>query len=265
MTKNTDRLFNLEGRIALITGGSRGIGAIMARGFIERGAKVYISSRKADACENMARELGENCISLPADVSTIEGCEYLVSQFAKHEQKLDILVNNAGAAWGGEFTQFPEAGWDKVMDLNLKSPFFLSQKFFPFLETSGKSGTPAKIINIASVDGQRLSPWETYSYQASKAGLIHLTRRMAAYLVKHNIIANSIAPGAFASDMNRAARDHGDLVAKAIPAARIGNADDIIAASVFLAARSGDYIIGETISVDGGLVFASLGANIDAQ
>ncbi|UZK70441.1 SDR family oxidoreductase [Sphingomonas sp. S1-29] len=260
---DTNTLFRLDGRVALVTGGSRGIGKMIATGFIGMGAKVYISSRRADACEQTAAELGEHCIALPADVSSVDGCKALAAQFAEYEPALDILVNNAGAAWGEPFDSFPEKGWDKVMDLNVKSPFFLTQALHGALKAAGSRDKPAKVINITSIDGQRLNAWETYSYQASKAALIHLTRRMAARLIQDGINVTSIAPGAFASDMNKAARDHGNSVAKAIPAKRIGEAEDMAAAAIYLASRAGDYVVGETITVDGGLVNASVGASID--
>lgn len=260
---DTGTLFRLDGRVALVTGGSRGIGRMIAAGFIGQGAKVYVSSRKAEACEETAAELGPDCIALPADISTVEGCQALAAALAAREERLDILVNNAGAAWGVPFQDFQETGWDKVMDLNVKSPFFLTQALHGLLKASGSAHRPAKVINITSIDGLRLNAWETYSYQASKAALIHLTRRMAARLVKDGINVTSIAPGAFPSSMNKAARDHGDAVAKNIPAARIGVAEDMAGAAIYLAARAGDYVVGETITVDGGLVHASLGASID--
>lgn len=260
---DTNSLFRLDGRVALVTGGSRGIGRMIATGFVGMGARVYVSSRKANACEATAAELGENAVPLPADVSTVEGCRALAAAIAEREGGLDILVNNAGAAWGEAFDTFPESGWDKVMDLNVKSPFFLTQALHGALKASGAGGRPAKVINITSIDGQRCNPWETYSYQASKAALIHLTRRMAARLIRDNIAVTSLAPGAFASDMNKAARDHGDSVAKAIPAGRIGEAEDMAAAAIYLASRAGDYVVGETLTVDGGLVNASLGVSID--
>ena len=256
---DTTNLFRLDGRVALITGGSRGIGKMIAAGFIAQGAKVYISSRKADVCEAAAAELGPNCIALPQDVSTVAGCKALAAQFAEHESKLDILVNNAGAAWGVPFEEFSEVGWDKVMDLNVKSPFFLTQALHAALKASASREKPAKVINITSIDGQRLNPWETYSYHASKSALIYLTKRMAARLVTDSINVTSIAPGAFASDMNKAARDHGDAVAQGIPAKRVGVDEDMAGAAIYLGSRAGDYVIGETITVDGGLVHASLG------
>ncbi|QKR98237.1 SDR family oxidoreductase [Sphingomonas sp. CL5.1] len=258
-----NNLFSLEGRIALVTGGSRGIGKIIARAFIEQGAKVYISSRKAAACEETAAELGPNCIPLPQDVSTVAGCKALAEALAAREERLDILVNNAGAAWGTPFEDFPESGWDKVMDLNVKSPFFLTQALHNMLKREASHDRPSKVINITSIDGLRLNPWETYSYHASKSALIYLTKRMAARLVNDGIIVTSLAPGAFASEMNRAARDHGDEVAKGIPMRRVGNFDDMAGAAIFLASRASDYVVGDTLVVDGGLVNAALGTSID--
>ena len=258
------KLFSLEGRVALVTGGSKNLGKHIARGFLAQGAKVYISSRKADQCDATAAELGPNCISLPQDVSTVEGCRALAAQIAEREPKLDILVNNAGAAWGEPFETFPESGWDKVMNLNVKSPFFLTQALHPQLKAAASQAQPAKVINITSIDGIRLNPWDTFSYHASKSGLIYLTRRMAARLIRDAINVTSIAPGAFASEMNRAARDHGDAVAQGIPAKRIGVDEDMAGAAIYLASRAGDYVVGETITVDGGLVHAALGTSIDA-
>ncbi|HEV2530245.1 SDR family oxidoreductase [Phenylobacterium sp.] len=254
-------LFSLKGRTALVTGGSRGIGKMIARGFIEAGAaKVYISSRKAGDCDATAAELGPACISLPQDVSTVDGVQALAGRYGEHEDKLDILVNNAGAAWGAPFDEFPEAGWDKVMNLNVKSPFFLTQALHGALKKAASPDKPAKVINVASIDGIYLNPLETYSYHASKSSLIYLTRRMAATLVKENILVTCIAPGAFPSAMNRAARDHGDVVAKAIPQGRIGRDDDMAAVAIYLASRAGDYVVGVTIPVDGGVSMASLPA-----
>ena len=261
---DTSTLFRLDGRVALVTGGSRGIGKMIAAGYVAQGAKVYVSSRKAEACEETAAELGPNCVALPADVSTVDGCRALAADLAGREERLDILVNNAGAAWGVPFEEFSEHGWDKVMDLNVKSPFFLTQSLHGLLKAAGSPDRPAKVINITSIDGQRLNGWETYSYHASKSALIYLTKRLAARLVRDAINVTSIAPGAFASDMNKAARDHGDTVAKGIPARRIGVAEDMAGAAIYLASRAGDYVIGETITVDGGLVHAAVGTSIDA-
>ncbi len=251
-------LFSLEGRVALITGGSRGIGRMIAAGFLQQGAKVYISARHADVCDSTAAELSAlypgtaRCISLPADVATAEGVAALVAAYGAHENKLDILVNNAGAAWGAPFDEFPEKGWDKVVDLNLKTPFFLTQALHAQLR-AGAASQPAKVINIASIDGQTVNPQETYSYAASKAGLIHLSKRLALRLVQDKIIVNALCPGAFASDMNRDARDHADQVAARIPAGRVGVDDDMAAAAIYLASRAGDYVVGTTLTVDGGV------------
>ncbi|MEQ8178072.1 MAG: SDR family oxidoreductase [Amphiplicatus sp.] len=253
-------LFSLEGRTALITGGSRGIGAMIAKGFLVHGAKVYISSRKADQCEATAKELSAygTCVALPHDVSTVDGCKALAADYLAKEKTLDILVNNAGAAWGAPFAEFPESGWDKVMDLNVKSPFFLTQALHGALKGAAAKGKLAKVIMIASIDGIRINPWETYSYHASKSGLIHLTRRMAASLIGDGIAVSGIAPGAFASEMNRAARDHEDMVSSMVPAGRIGTEEDMAGAAIFLASRAGDYVVGDTLAVDGGVAYSGL-------
>jgi NAD(P)-dependent dehydrogenase (short-subunit alcohol dehydrogenase family) len=260
-------LFSLQGRVALVTGGSRGIGKMIAAGFLAQGAaKVYITARKAGPCEATAKELtaayGGECIALPIDISTVAGCDKLASEIIKLEPKLDILVNNAGAAWGAEFDEFPESGWDKVMDLNVKSLFFLTKALAKPLRAAASADKPAKVINIASIDGIFVNPMETYSYAASKAAVIHLTRRMATKLIKQNIVVTSIAPGAFASDMNKAARDHADEVAKRVPARRIGNEQDMAGLAIFLASRAGDYVVGNAIAIDGGVVYASAGLEI---
>ena len=250
-------LFSLTGRTALVTGGSRGIGRMIAEGFLAHGARVYISARKAAACDQAAAEmcaLGP-CFSMPADVSTVAGAQALAAAFAAREQQLDILVNNAGAAWAAPFDDFPESGWDKVVDLNLKAPFFLTQALRPQLRLAAAT-RPAKVINIASIDGLVVNPLDTYSYAASKAGLIHLTRRMALSLIKDNIVVSAIAPGAFASDMNRDARDNAAEVAARIPAGRIGTGEDMAGAAIYLASRAGNYVVGATLVVDGGVSHA---------
>ncbi len=255
-------LFSLDGRVALVTGGSRGIGRMIAEGFIQHGAKVYISSRKQAQCDATAEELSANggvCISLPQDISTVDGSQALAKRIAAAEPKLDILVNNAGAAWGAPFEEFPESGWDKVLNLNLKSPFFLTQALHEALKAAATHEKPSKVINIASIDGIRLNPQETYSYHASKSGLIYLTRKMASRLIVDNIVVSCIAPGAFASEMNRLARDHGDEIAKRIPSRRIGEDEDMAAAAIYLASRAGDYVVGATIPVDGGVALAESG------
>ena len=251
-------IFSLKGRVALVTGGSRGIGAMIVQGFLEHGcSRVYITARKAAQCDAAAKELsmyGE-CISIPGDVSTLEGIKTLAAAIAEREPRLDILVNNAGAAWGADFDTFPESGWDKVVDLNLKTPFFLTQALAPQLRAAAATGHLAKVINIASIDGISINDMETYSYAGSKAGLIHMTKRMALRLIKDNIGVTAIAPGAFASEMNKVARDHADAISKMIPAGRVGTAEDMAGAAIYLASRAGDYVVGSTIIVDGGVTY----------
>ncbi|MGJ4888622.1 SDR family oxidoreductase [Bradyrhizobium sp. HKCCYLRH3099] len=261
MLKN---LFSLDGRIALVTGGSRGIGKMIAAGLLAQGAaRVYITARKAGPCEETAKQLSAEysgeCIALPIDISTMAGIDMLAGEIKTREPRLDILVNNAGAAWGADFDEFPESGWDKVMNLNVKTPFFLTKALAAPLRAAASAERPAKVINIASIDGIFVNPLETYSYAASKSGLIHLTRRMAAKLIKDHIVVTAIAPGPFKSDMNKAARDHADEVATRVPAGRIGTDEDMAGTAIFLASRAGDYVVGNTIAVDGGIVYANPG------
>ena len=254
-------LFSLKGRVAVVTGGSRGIGKMIAQGFVEQGAKVYITARKADVCNDTAAELSKigECISLPHDISSVDGCREFAAEVTKQDAAVDILVNNAGAAWGAPFEEFPEAGWDKTMDLNVKSLFFLTQAMHGALKAAASSERPGKVINIASIDGIKINPWETYPYQASKAAVIHLTRRLAARLIADDICVSGIAPGAFVSEMNFAARDMPDQVAKMIPAKRVGRDGDMAGTAVFLASRAGDYVVGDTLAVDGGVAYSSIG------
>ncbi|MEQ1499532.1 MAG: SDR family NAD(P)-dependent oxidoreductase [Novosphingobium sp.] len=253
------KLFSLEGKVALITGGSRGIGKMLLEGFLAAGCeKVYITARKrkqiAETLAEFEAQYPGKVIGLPGDLSQMDEIKRLAEELAARESKLDILVNNAGAAWGADFEQFPEAGWDKVMDLNVKSLFFLTQKLFPLLKAAGSFDRPAKVINIASIDGLRPNPWETYSYQASKAAVVHLTKRMAARLIQDNIVVTAIAPGAFPSEMNKAAAKNPEGSAKGIPFHRVGMAEDMAAGAIYLASRAGDYVVGTTIPIDGGIV-----------
>jgi len=255
-------LFSLKGRSALVTGGSRGIGKMIARGFLAQGARVYIAARKAAQCEAAAAELGKEggaCFAMPADLSSVEGVRALAAALTAREPKLDIVVNNAGAAWLAEFDAFPEKGWDKVMDLNLKTPFFLTQALHGALKAAASRERPAKVINIASIDGIFVNPQETYSYHASKAGLIHLTRRMAATLIADHIVVSAIAPGPFPSDMNVDARDNAEQLARRVPAQRVGTDEDMAGAAIYLASRAGDYVVGATVTVDGGIAYARTG------
>lgn len=253
-------LFSLDGRVALVTGGSRGIGKMFVEGLLAAGcARVYISARKVEQMQETIAEFGEDkVIGIPADLSQMDGIQSLADEMKAREDKLDILINNAGAAWGQPYLEFSEAGWHRTMDLNVKTPFFLTQKLHDLLVAAGKGDHPAKVIHVSSIDGQRINPWETYAYQASKAGVIQLTRRMAARLIQDNIIVTSIAPGAFASEMNKAAKNAPDASAAMIPAKRIGTKEDMAAAAIYLCSRAGDYVIGDTVTVDGGVVNAAL-------
>ncbi len=254
---DTTALFSLDGRTALITGGSRGIGKMIARGYLAQGARVYITARHAEDCDAAARELSAfgHVVSLPADVSTTEGMDDLLARYREHESSLDILVNNAGKAWMAPFDDFPENGWDSVMAINVKTCFFLTQKFADLLRAAGRTRL-AKVINVVSIDGISINQHETYSYQASKAAAIQLTRRMALRLIDDGIAVTAIAPGAFASAMNVAARDHADELIAIIPAGRIGTDEDMAGAAIYLASRAGDYVVGSTITVDGGVTHA---------
>ena len=196
-------LFSVEGKVALVTGGSRGIGFMIARGFVENGVKTYISARKADVCDQAAAELGKHgsCVSLPADLSRADGLAKLVAAVREREPKLHILVNNAGANWAEPIDAYGEGGWDKVVDTNLKAPFFLTRELLPLLRAAGTAVDPARVINIASIDGMHVPGLETYAYSSSKAGLIHLTRVLARRLAGENINVNAIAPGPFESKM----------------------------------------------------------------
>ena len=251
------KLFSLEGRVALITGGSRGIGEMLLDGYLAAGCeRVYITARKAQQLEATAEKYGDKVVGLAGDLSQRDDLARLVGELNERESRLDILVNNAGAAWGADFGQFPEVGWDKVMDLNVKSLFFLTQALHPMLKAAASKERPAKVINIASIDGLRPNPWETYSYQASKAAVVHLTRRLAARLIKDNIVCTCIAPGAYPSEMNKAAASNPEGSAKGIPSKRVGVAEDIAGGAIYLASRAGDYVVGTTIPIDGGIVNA---------
>jgi len=248
-------LFRLDGKSALVTGGTRGIGLMIARGLLEAGAaKVIISSRKAEAVEQAVAELskagGGEVVGVPADLSTEAECERLA---ATVEEPLHILVNNAGATWGAPLAEFPASAWDKVLDLNLKSPFFLTKALLPRLREAAAPDDPARIINIGSVDGI-MTPGERYSYTASKAAVHQLTRVLAKELGPQAITVNAIAPGPFESKMMAATLDAlGDVIAEAVPLKRIGRPDDMAGAAVFLSSRAGAYVNGAVIPVDGGL------------
>ena len=254
-----ENLFDVNNKVALVTGGSRGIGAMIAEGFVKNGVKTYISSRKSDDCNKKSEELSEfgQCISIPADLTDMKQMDRLVAQIKEREKNLNILVNNAGAAWGASFDDFPENGWDKVMDTNVKSIFFLSQKLIDILEISGTNSDPSRIINIGSIDGIGIPRAETYSYPASKAALHQLTRVLANRLSNRNINVNAIAPGPFQSNMMASTlKDHGDQIKESVPRNRIGLPEDMAGATIFLSSKASAYITGAIIPVDGGSLIA---------
>jgi len=261
-----DQLFSIEGKTALVTGGSRGIGEMIAAGFLANGATVYISSRKADVCdataERLANDYGGTCISIPGDLATIEGIEAVSAKLEEHTSTLDILVNNAGASWGAKLGEFPEVGWDKVMDTNVKGVFFLTQRLLPLLEAAGTADDPARVINIGSIDGIQTPAFDTFSYGPSKAAVHALTRQLAAHLVRRNIIVNAIAPGPFPTWMLSTGVGTGgdvegtdwDLIGRGNPRGRVGTPEDIAGLAIFLSSRAGAYTVGETITCDGGSI-----------
>lgn len=254
-----ENLFNLKGKIALVSGGSRGIGAMIAEGFVRNGVKTYISSRKSDPCDKKARELSKygECISIPADLTDMNEMDKLVTKIKDKETKLNILVNNAGAAWGASFDDFPEIGWDKVMDTNVKSVFFLTQKLVDILETSASTSDPSRIINIGSIDGLGIPRAETYSYPASKAAVHQLTKVLANRLANRNINVNAIAPGPFESNMMaHTLEEYGEQIRSSVPRGRIGVPEDMAGASIFLSSKASSYITGSIIPVDGGSLIA---------
>ncbi|MFN2543826.1 MAG: SDR family oxidoreductase [Actinomycetota bacterium] len=249
-------LFSVSGKSAVVTGGSRGIGLMIARGFVEAGARVYISSRKADACDQVAAELGKvgECASIPADLSTPEGLQHLAGEVAAREPKLHILVNNAGAAWGAPIEEYPRSGFDKVLTLNLTGIFELTRLLLPQLRAAATPEDPARVINIGSVDGIRVPVLENYAYSASKAGVHMLTRHLAHHLVDDHITVNAIAPGPFPSKMTAFMFEVGEeVVAQGVPMGRVGRPDDVAGAAIYLASRAGSYLTGAVIPVDGGV------------
>jgi len=249
-------LFSGEGKVALVTGGNRGIGEMIATGYVMNGVKTYIAGRDAKACESVAASLSEHgeCIAIPADLSSSEGVARLVADIKERESKLDILVNNAGANWAQPIDEFPESGWDKVQDLNLKAPFFLTQGLLPLLRAAGTQVDPARVINIASIDGMHVPGFETYAYSSSKAAVIHMTRVLAARLAREHITVNAIAPGPFQSKMMAKTLEvAGDDIVKACPRGRIGEPEDMAGVTIFLASPASAYITGTCIPVDGGI------------
>lgn len=252
-------LFDIKGKVALVTGGSRGIGLMIARGYLEAGAKVYITARKAEVCNDVAKQLSAvgQCVSLPADVSNAEGVMHLVAELSKREQALHVLVNNAGASWGAPLEEYPESGWDKVMDTNVKSIFFLTRDLLPLLERAARPEDPARVINIGSIDGLKVPFYENFAYAPSKAAVHHMTRMLAVWLGKRNITVNAVAPGPFESKMTEwMLANFQERIETTCPLKRIGSPPDMAGVAIYLASRAGAYINGVTIPVDGGICIA---------
>ncbi|HZP56331.1 MAG TPA: SDR family oxidoreductase [Dehalococcoidia bacterium] len=249
-------LFDISGKTAVVTGGSRGIGLMIARGFVQAGAKVYVSSRKKDACDEVAAQLSKEgtCLSLPADLGTEAGCRALADAIAQREERLHILVNNAGANWGAPLADYPDAGFDKVFALNVKGVFHLTRFLEPLLGAAASDDDPARVINIGSIDGLQAPMLETYAYSSSKAAVHHLTRVLAHRLAARRITVNAIAPGPFESKMMaETLQRFGDQIRSTNPLGRIGRPDDMAGTAIFLASRAGAYLTGAVIPVDGGI------------
>jgi NAD(P)-dependent dehydrogenase (short-subunit alcohol dehydrogenase family) len=251
-----ESLFDIKGKVALVTGGSRGIGLMIARGYVEAGAKVYITSRSREVCDEVAGELSEigECTSIPTDLSTVEGCRQLVNEMTLREEKLHILVNNAGANWGAPLEEYPENGFDKVLDLNLKSIFYLTKECLPLLEKAAAADDPARVINIGSIDGIRVPVVENFAYSASKAAVHHMTRVLAVRIGDRMITVNAIAPGPFESKMTAwLLEQYRPQIEESCPLKRIGEPGDMAGIAIFLASRAGSYLNGTVIPVDGGI------------
>jgi NAD(P)-dependent dehydrogenase (short-subunit alcohol dehydrogenase family) len=261
-----DALFGVRNKIVVVTGGSRGIGEMIAAGFLANGAKVYISSRKADACgataQRLAAEYGGTCVPIPANLAEIDGIDHLVGELQTRETQVDVLVNNAGASWGAPLDEFPETGWDKVMDTNVKGVFFLTQRLLPLLEAGATAEAPSRVINIGSVDGMKTSRFDNFSYGPSKAAVHALTRQLASHLVRRNILVNAIAPGPFPTWMLSTGVGTGgdvegtdwDALGRTMGRGRIGTPEDIAGLAIFLSSRAGAFTVGDVITCDGGIV-----------
>ena len=246
-------LFSVAGKTVVITGGSRGIGEMIARAYVENDATVILTSRKASDVEGLAAQLGPAAHAIPADLSQMAEIDRFAAEVAKLTPRVDILFNNAGASWGAEFDSFPEVGWDKVMDINVKSVFFLTQRLIKLLEAAATPDDYARVINIGSIDGQHVSGIETYSYAASKAGVLHLTRMMAKNLAGRHIAVNAIAPGYFPSKMTAGIAE--EFSARSLadtPMARRGTPDDMAGVALFLGSRASGFLCGSVVTVDGG-------------
>jgi NAD(P)-dependent dehydrogenase (short-subunit alcohol dehydrogenase family) len=251
-------LFDVSGKVAVVTGGSRGIGLMAARGLVEAGASVIISSRKADACAAAAQELSQlgECTAIPADLSTRDGAAGLAAEVGERHDRVDILVNNAGATWGAPLEEFPQEGWSKIISTNVEGIFHLTVGLLDRLRTAATAEDPARVVNIGSIDGLRVPVMENYSYSASKAAVHMLTRHLAKRLAGEAITVNAIAPGPFPSKMTAFLLDNPDsleLVEQQVPLGRIGSPEDVAGTVIFLSSRAGAYLTGAVIPLDGGI------------
>ncbi|MET8764845.1 SDR family oxidoreductase [Lentzea sp. NPDC004782] len=255
-------LFDLSGKYALVTGGTRGIGMMIARGLLQAGARVVVSSRKADACAEAQRLLSGfgDVRAIPADLSRYDECQRLADLVKADSERLDVLVNNAGAMWREPLETFPAEAWDAVIDLNLKSPFWLVQALLPALRRAGTADDPARIINVGSIAAIHVAEAPNYSYASSKAALHQLTRVLARELGPQHVTVNAVAPGVFPSQMMAATIDAiGDTIAAKAPLRRLGRDDDMAGVAVFLASRAGSYLTGTIVPVDGGTATTASG------
>ncbi|PID55126.1 MAG: 3-oxoacyl-ACP reductase [Gammaproteobacteria bacterium] len=254
-----DDLFSLQGKTAVVTGGSRGIGAMIAGGFVRAGVKTIITARKLEELQHTADELNKEgeCIPIASDLSTVAGVAAFSEQLKAHVDTLDILINNAGATWGAPLADFPEVGWDKTMDLNIKSIFFLTQKLLPLLTAAGSASSPARVVNIGSINGLTHPKMDNYAYSASKAAVHHLTRHLGAELASQHVNVNAIAPGFFPSKMTAHLLPHEEELVTGIPCGRLGNADDAAGTAIYLCSKASNWMVGQTLVLDGGLVAAS--------
>lgn len=250
-------LFNVKGKVVLVTGGAKGIGRMISEGYVANGATVYITARDLPACEKACAELNAlgkgKAYPIRADFYKEEDCKKLFEEFSKKEDKLHVLVNNAGSNWGAPYDKYPSSAWTRVLTLNLHRVFTVTQLFTPLLEKSASLMDPARVINIGSIDGIRVPSLETFAYSSSKAGLHHLSRVLANHLGRRNITSNALACGPFESKMMAATLEKfKDVIESGIPLERIGTPEDVAGACLFLSSRAGAYVNGATITVDGG-------------